>query len=63
MSSLKAPQLLWPALKEAGQTARACVSRRTANPVWEDFTAIRLASLNRVDPAVGGTSDSDELKK
>lgn len=61
VSSLQAPQLPWPALKEAGQTAQACVSWRTANPVWEDFTATPPASLNLVDPAVGGTPNSDQL--
>lgn len=62
MLSFQAPQLLWPALKEAGQTAQACVSRTTANLVKEDFTASLLASLNLVDPAVAGMSDSYELK-
>ena len=60
MSSLQAPQLLWPALKEAGQTAQAFVPRATVNPVWEDFTATLPASLNPQDPAEGGNPDSQE---
>lgn len=60
VSSLQAPQPLWPALKEAGQTAQACASRTTVNPVWEDFTATLLASLNPQDPAEGGKPDSQE---
>lgn len=63
VSFLQAPQLPWPALKEAGQTAQACVYRRTANPVWGGFTVTLPASLDLVDPAVGGTTDSDELYK
>lgn len=63
VSFSQAPQLLWRALREAGPTAQACVSRRTANPVWEDFTATLLASLNLLDFATRGTPNSDGLRR
>lgn len=59
----QAPQLPWPALKGAGRITLACAHWRTASPVWEDFTAIQLASLRQADSAVEGTSDSVKLGK
>lgn len=58
VSSLQAPLLPYPALKEAGQTAQACAARTTAGPVWGDFTVTLPASLHLVDPAEGGMPHS-----
>lgn len=57
--SIQAPQLPWPALKGAGPTVLACMQRTSAKPVWGDFTARQLASLNRAESAAQGTWHSE----